>query len=374
MREVNSQSKTALKSIRDLEVKGKRVLVRADFNVPIDMEGAYRPTDDTRIRAAIPTLEFLHAQGAAHIIILTHLGRPGGAVNEALRVAPLAEHLRTLTGVPFELKENLRFDPREEANDPAFARELAALGDVYVNEAFPVSHRSDASLVELPKLLPSAAGLRFEEEVARLSEALLPEQPALALIGGAKFETKEPLLSALSQRYQRVLVGGVLGNDLLKSRGWPVGRSLVANAVAPTALANNQKLIMPEDLLVAREGSTPVTGARSANTGDIRAEEMIVDIGPRTAQAWSREIAQARFVVWNGPMGWYERGYVGGTEQMARALAAASCRAVVGGGDTAAALQKVSFDANRVFLSTGGGAMLQFLVDGTLPGIELLRK
>lgn len=363
-----------LKSLRDLEVKGKRVLVRADFNVPIDMEGAYRPADDTRIRAAIPTLEFLHAQGAARITILTHLGRPGGKIDEALRVAPVEKHLRTLTEVPFELKENLRFDPREEANDAGFAQELAALGDVYVNEAFPVSHRSDASLLELPKLLPSAAGLRFEEEVARLSEALEPEHPALALIGGAKSETKEPLLTALSERYEKVLVGGVLGNDLLKSRGWPVGISRVAGTIAPTALANNIKLVMPEDLLVAREGSTPVTGARSAGTGDIRAQEMIVDIGPRTVELWSKEVAQARFVVWNGPMGWYERGYRQGTEELAQALASASCRAVVGGGDTAAALQKISLDEGRIFLSTGGGAMLQFLVDGTLPGIEPLRK
>jgi phosphoglycerate kinase len=363
-----------LKSLKDLDIKGKRVLVRADFNVPLDMEGAYRPVDDSRLRAAVPTLDYLHQAGAAQITIITHIGRPGGNVEEGLRTAPVAEHLRTLTQVPFELKENLRFDPREEAADPAFAKELAALGDVYVNEAFPVSHRNDASITELPKLLPSAAGLRFEEEVARLSEALEPPHPALALIGGAKFETKEPLLAKLSEHYDKVLVGGVLGNDLLKSRGWPVGRSLVGSSIAPTALANNAKLIMPEDLTVAREGSTPVSGARQANTGDIRAQEMIVDIGPRTIEAWSKEVAAAQFVMWNGPMGWYEHGYRAGTEVLAKALANSGARAVVGGGDTAAALKKVSFDANKVYLSTGGGAMLQFLTDGTLPGIEPLRK
>lgn len=355
-----------MRKIKDAEVRGKRVLVRADLNVPLKNG---QVADDWRLQALVPTLELLAAQGAQKITVLTHLGRPGGTVVEELRVAPVERRLRELTKAPFELRENLRFDAREEKNDATFAKELAELGDLYVNEAFPVSHRNDTSIVGVPKLLPSYAGLRFIEEVEHIEEAVTPAHPALALIGGAKFETKEPLLQKLGLIYEQVLVGGALGNNLLKSRGFPVGDSLVAEAIAPTDLAGNARLVAPSDVSVVSGAGEP----RPTNTADVRAQEKIVDIGPKTAEIWTKEIENAKFVLWNGPMGLYEKGHTEGTDVLAAALARSSCRALIGGGDTVAAIRKVSFDRQKVFLSTGGGAMLELLTRGTLPALEFLR-
>ena len=360
-----------LTSVRDADVHGKRVLVRVDFNVPLDMAGQKQTVvDDGRIKAVIPTLTYLHEKGAAKIILLTHVGRPEGKEIETLRVAPIVAALQSLVSYPeVELRENLRFDPREEANDEAFAKELATLGDIYVNEAFPVSHRTDASIVGIPKLLPSYMGLRFEEEVTHISAALTPPQPALAIIGGAKFETKQPLLEKLLSQYSEILLGGALANDMLKARGLPVGVSLVSSGVVPAALAQNTNLGTPTDVVVEVDSA-----ARMTNTGDVRQEERIVDIGQKTTDAWSKKIANASFVLWNGPTGIYEKGFVQGTNALAEALTHSSCKALIGGGDTDAALSKFSFDPSRVFISTGGGAMLQLLADGTLPGIEALKQ
>ncbi|MBY0473252.1 phosphoglycerate kinase [Patescibacteria group bacterium] len=356
-----------LKSVRDTDVQGKRVLVRVDFNVPFNE--ALEIVDDSRIRSAIPTLNYLHEKGAAKIILLTHVGRPEGKEIDALKIAPIAKHLQSLVSFPeIELRENLRFDPREEKNDGVFAKELAALGDVYVNEAFSASHRADTSIVGIPKLLPSYAGLRFEEEVEHISAALTPPQPALAIVGGAKFETKQPLLEKLLSQYSEVLLGGALANDLLKARGLPVGASLISAEGVPAGLAQNTKLGTPVDVVVAL-GSA----ARATNTGDVRQAERIVDIGDRTTLAWSKKINNASFVLWNGPTGIYEQGFTKATQVLAQALVQSSCKALIGGGDTAAALSNFSFDPSRIFVSTGGGAMLQLLADGTLPGIEALK-
>jgi phosphoglycerate kinase len=341
-------------------------LVRADFNVPLD---GGKVVDDLRIRTAIPTLELIHKNGAAQIIILAHLGRPEGKVVEGLKLAPVEAHLRELTRVPFEMRENLRFDPREEANDPVFAQELASLGDLFVNEAFADSHRAHASIVGVPKLLPGYAGLRFIEEVSKLSEALTPPEGSLALIGGAKFETKLPLIAKLLGAYREVLVGGALGNDLIKARGLPFGSSLVSKTAVPEAEAADERLVMPLDAVFVEAGGN---AERSGLVVDIRATEALADIGPQTAAAWAQKIKQAPFVLWNGPMGMYEQGFAGGTEVLAGALAQSAARAVVGGGDTAAVLEKFAFDPEKVFISTGGGAMLEFLTAGTLPGIEAL--
>lgn len=364
-----------LTSVKEADVNGKRVLVRVDFNVPLDMSGGKQTVvDDSRIKAAIPTLTYLHEKGAAKIILLTHIGRPEGAVVETLRTAPVAERLQALVSYPeIELRENLRFDRREEhppaGGDDSFAKELAALGDIYVNEAFPVSHRADASIVGIPKFLPSYAGLRFIEEVEHISAALTPPQPALAIIGGAKFETKRPLLEKLSSHYSEILLAGALANDLLKARGLPVGLSLISSQDVPPGLAQELKLSMPIDVVVTLNSTARVT-----NTGDVRQDECIVDIGEKTALAWSKKITDASFVLWNGPTGIYEQGFVQGTNALAEALTHASCKALIGGGDTDAALLKFSFDPSRIFVSTGGGAMLQLLADGTLPGIEALKK
>lgn len=355
-----------LRSVKDAPVTGKRVLVRVDLDVPLT--GGH-VLNDWRLRACVPTLELLHKRGAQNIILLAHAGRPGGKVVEELRLAPVEARLRELTKVPFEMRENLRFDPREEANTPEFARELAALGDIFINEAFANSHREHTSIVGVAKLLPSFAGLNVEGEVARLSQALAPAPPNLAIIGGAKFETKEPLLQKLLAAYDEVLVGGALGSDVLKSRGLPVGASLVAEVIAPISLAGEARLLSPIDLMVVGERE-----ARVAHTADVRAGEKIVDIGPQTANEWGKKISRSQFVLWNGPMGIYEEGYTQGTDALAAAIVSASCQALIGGSDTVAAVTKHSFDPKKVFLSTGGGAMLQFLVDGTLPGIEVLKK
>lgn len=367
-----------LTSVRDADIAGKRVLIRVDFNVPLDASGP-KPVivDDSRIQAAIPTLTYLHEKGATKIILLTHIGRPEGKEVDSLRVAPIAEHLQSLISYPeVELRENLRFDPREEANDEAFAKELAALGDIYVNEAFPVSHRPGASIVGIPKLLPSYMGLRFEEEVEHISAALTPPQPALAIVGGAKFETKQPLLEKLLPQYAEILLAGALANDLLKARGLPVGASLVSDAPVPPALSQEDKLLVPLDVVVALDlpAGQAGTTARTTNTGDVRHQERIVDIGAQTTAAWSGKIRNAGFVLWNGPTGVYEKGFVQGTDALAETLVNATCKALIGGGDTDAALSKFSFDPARIFVSTGGGAMLQLLADGTLPGIEALKR
>ncbi len=357
-----------IKSLRDADVAGKRVLVRADFNVPLQ-DGAIR--NDLRIRTALPTLELLHQKGAAQIIILAHLGRPEGKVVEGLRLAPVEARLRELTKTPFEIRENLRFDPREESNDPSFVQELATLGDVYVNEAFADSHRVHASIVGVSKLLPSYAGLRFEEEVSQLSAALTPPRGSLAVVGGAKFETKIPLIRKLLPLYAEVLLGGALANDVIKSRGLPFGGSLLSDAPVPVDIAQEERLQVPVDAIFTQTGTNT---ERSGSVVDIRIEESVIDIGPVTAKHWAEKLSAAPFVLWNGPMGIYEQGYRDGTDSLAAALSASGVKAVVGGGDTAAAVEKHKFDAERVFVSTGGGAMLQFLVDGTLPGIEALKR
>jgi phosphoglycerate kinase len=360
-----------IKSVTEADVRGKRVLVRVDFNVPLEeASGQIRVVDDMRIKAALPTITYLHEQGAAKILLVTHVGRPEGKIVENLRVKPLLDIVHTLANYPeVEMLENVRFDPREEANDEAFAKELAAHGDIYVNEAFPVSHRADASIVGIPKFLPSYAGLRFIEEVEHITPALTPPVDSVAIIGGAKFETKEPLLEKLLKLYGTVLLGGVLANDMLKSRGMPIGVSHVSPIAVPQELAENEHIQQPLDLVVAS-----ATMSRPANTGDVRKDERIVDIGAKTAEHWADQIRRAPFVLWNGPTGVYEEGFTMGTDALAQALATTGARAVVGGGDTVAAIHKFTFEPARVFISTGGGAMLQFLADGTLPGIEALKK
>ena len=358
-----------MKSVRDADVAGKRVLVHVDFDVPLK-NGVI--VDDFRIRAALPTIALLREKGAEQIILISKLGRPGGTVVEELRMAPIQKKMAQLvdmTGI--ELRENLRFDPREEANDSAFAKELASLGDVFVNEAFADSHRTHASIVGIPKFLPGYAGVRFEEEVRRLSAALTPPQGALALIGGAKFETKEPLIKKLLGVYAEVLLGGALANDLLKARGLPFGKSLLSGAPVDPEVASDERLVLPTDAIFAEVG---LSAERSGGVVDIRAGESIIDIGPATAKLWAEKISKAPFVLWNGPVGIYEQGYADGTDTLAVALAKSGVKAVVGGGDTIAAISKQKFDPQKVFVSTGGGAMLEFLTAGTLPGIEVLRR
>lgn len=359
-----------LRSVRDAEVAGKRVLLRVDFNVPIE-NGVI--TEDSRIKAAVPTIELLKKNGVSHITLMTHLGRPEGKVDESLRTAPLFKRLSELTDTAnIEMLENLRFSPGEEANDEAFAKELSQHGDMFVNDAFAVSHRAAASTVGVTKLLLSYAGLLVEKEVEHLLLALTPPQKSLAIVGGAKFETKQPLLEKLLQSYAQVLLGGALANDLLKARGLPVGASFVSDKPVPEDMAGDERILMPDDVRVVGEDAGP---SRDAHTADVRAIEKIIDIGPITETHWSGLVTTSEFILWNGPMGVYEKGFVSGTDALAKALVASTCKAVIGGGDTAAALAKYTFDPARIFVSTGGGAMLEFLTNGgSLPALEVLRK
>jgi phosphoglycerate kinase len=373
-----------IKSVRDADVAGKRVLVAVDLNVPMK-DGLI--VDDARIRAVLPTLELLHGRGAK-IVVMTHVGRPDGREVEGLRVAPVAHRLGELmkcrvTVAPeesdFMMLENLRFDRREEEGSMELAKELAALGDIYVNDAFSNSHRAHASVVGVPQLLPSYAGVRLMEEMKQLKEALTPPPGALAVIGGAKFETKQPLIEKLLPHYARILLGGALGNDVIKARGLPVGASLVSHVPASVAIAGEDKLAVATDAVMEKVagGLAAIGASKEARTGlvvDIRADERIADVGPVTATAWAQMAEDAPFVLWNGPLGIYEEGYTEASDLMAKAIARSEGRAVVGGGDTDAALSKYSFDPQKVFLSTGGGAMLQFLTEGTLPGIEALKN
>ena len=360
-----------VKSLKDAEVSGKRVLVRCDFDVPLDnSSGQATVKDDSRLRAALPTIGFLREHGAKEIILIGHLGRPDGVVVEELRVAPVVKKLAELIDMQeVVVKENLRFDPREEANDPTLAQELASLADIFINESFATAHRAHASTVGVAKLLPSYAGLHLEEEVTKLSAALVPPPGAIALIGGAKFETKQPLIEKLLATYSKVFIGGALGNDLIKARGFPFGSSLISSMPVPEAIAGNDRLFSPED--AAFMGGS--MDGRTSPVTDTRADEHIVDLGPATALAWAKEIEAAPFVLWNGPMGIYEQGYTHGTDTLAGALAGSNAQAIIGGGDTVAAVSKFTFDKEKIFISSGGGAMLEFLVNGTLPALEVLK-
>ncbi len=372
-----------LRRLADAEVAGKRVLLRTSLNVPLRADGTV--ADDFRLRRGLPTLEHLVRQGAK-VIAVGYLGREGASLkpvaDHLARLAPriplrffgesparAAEHTASLASGEVAVLENIRREAGEEANDPALAEVLASLADLFVDDAFAEAHRPYASNVGVAQLLPSYAGLLLEEEVARLSEALTPPPGAFAVVGGAKFETKQPVLRKLSTLYGRVAVGGALANDFLKARGLSVGASLVSDIPVPDDLAKSACLLLPTDVVV----SSSRGGKRICRVDEIRSDETIVDNGPETSRAWSEEISKSSFVLWNGPLGVFEKDFTEGTDALASALSAASCRAAVGGGDTLAAIEKLSFEGDRVFRSTGGGAMLDFLAEGTLPALEPLR-
>lgn len=370
-----------LKSIKDVGVKDMRVLVRTSLNVPIS---GGRVVDDFRLARSAETLKFLCARGA-RIVVLAHLGRNGESLRPVVDVlqahigeakvqfVDLSQEELSTFEVPADSKiitvvENVRKFRGEEENSPELAKAFSSLGDIFVNDAFADSHRTHASIVGVAGLLPSYAGLLVEREVEALSKALEPSHPALAIIGGAKFETKEPLISRLLQMYDRVCVGGALVNDFFKACGYTIGTSLTSSVGPDQKLIDNQRLELPNDVVVEVDGR-----ARSTIPTDIQATERIVDAGPATGIRWATYIRDASFVLLNGPLGVYEQGFNTETENIARAVATSKAFAVVGGGDTIAALSKQNFDPDRVFLSTGGGAMLQFLADGTLVGLEPLR-
>ena len=388
------------KSIRDLKLEGRRLFLRVDFNVPLQ-DG--KVSDDTRIRSSLPTIEWA-VQHGARIILASHLGRPKGQYSEALSLRPVAEHLDTLIDAPVRfvdqtvgpevvtatsslgngeilLLENLRFDPGEISNAPGFVQELADLAEEYVNDAFGTAHRAHASTVGIPSILGGgSAGLLLERELEYLSRVIsTPEQPAVAIFGGAKVSDKIGVLQHFLGFAQTLLIGGGMAFTFLKASGKEVGRSLVetdglvlAEKVMADAEAGGIHLKVPVDVVVAPrcESGVPVSVVA---VDVIPADWMGLDIGPRTQELFTEEIAAARTVIWNGPMGVFEiEEFSAGTIEVARAVASSDVVSVVGGGDSVAAVKKAGVEDRITHISTGGGASLEFLSGQALPGVEVL--
>jgi phosphoglycerate kinase len=386
------------RQLADLDVAGKRVLVRVDFNVPLDDAAI---TDDTRIRSAIPTIEWL-LDHDARIVLCSHLGRPKGKVNDALRMAPVGRHLAGLLGRPVQtlgevtgpdatsaieslkegeilLLENLRFDPREETNDPELAKELAAPVDLYINDAFGAAHRAHASTEGVAHLLPSAVGLLMQRELDALGGLLeSPESPFIAIIGGAKVSDKIGVLQHLLERIDILLIGGGMANTFLKAIGNKVGTSLLepdqvstASEILGAAASRGVRVLLPTDVIVA--DSIDSAEGRAVAADDVPADEAIFDIGPATAKAFAAAIAESRTILWNGPLGVAEKPpFAAGTRAVAQAVAEADGFSVVGGGDSVAAIQDLGLADRIDHVSTGGGASLEFLEGKTLPGIAAI--
>lgn len=378
-----------MRTVRDMPAFARvPVLVRTAMNVPLvggEVANAYR------LERAVPTIHFLAERGS-RVILASHIGEQGtetlAPVARALgkllpRVSFFGETVgarardavRALLPGNILVLENLRRDRREVANDPAFAAELAALADVFVEDSFDTCHRAHASIVGIPRLLPSYAGLVVEEEVRELTKALSPARPSLAVIGGAKFSTKEAVLTRLLATYDHVFVGGALANDFLRVTGHEVGKSLVSNTAESEIreILKNPKLVLPVDALVLPADARPVRAdARVVGIDDIRPDERILDHGPGTSALLAQLAHDAKTILWNGPLGNYENGFIDATDAFARAVAASCGRSVVGGGDTVASIESLGLMRQFSFVSTGGGAMLDFLAAGTLPGIEAL--
>lgn len=370
-------------SVRKIgSVKGKRVLVRCDFNVPV-VNG--KVLDTLRIRAAVPTIQLLRKKGAK-VILVSHIGRDPKASLKPV-AAVLKKHLPirfvpSVSGSTAEkavagmqngdvvLLENLRSEAGEQAGDKIFALALSSLADLYVNEAFPVSHRADASITLVPKLLPAFAGLQFENELKHLSLALSPKHPFLFILGGAKAETKIPLLKRYLKAADHVFVGGEIANDFYTAKGYEIGTSKTDGDVPGlSTLLKNKKLILPETVVVS--GSDKKHKLVSAQ--EVSKHEAILDIGLPSIDALAPLIRKAKLIVWNGPMGYYEGGYTQGTLELLKLLVSAKGTTIIGGGDTAVLVDKKKLHDKFTFVSTAGGAALEYLATGTLPGIKALK-
>ena len=385
------------KSMRDLDLDGKRVLVRVDFNVPLDNG---RVSDDTRIRAALPTLNYLIERGA-RLILCSHLGRPKGRPSPVYSLRPAAERLSQLIRRPVRmaadcvgpavreqaaalqtgqllLLENLRFHPQEEANEAAFCRELAGLAEVYVNDAFGSAHRAHASTAGVAALLPAVAGFLMERELNFLGKALAdPDQPFVAILGGAKVSDKIGVIERLLSTVDRLLIGGGMANTFLKAQGRTVGQSLLeVDALGLARKLQQQagdRLLLPEDVCIAdrfdAEAQTRIVGVDA-----VPDEWRILDIGPQTIARFTASLQNARTVVWNGPMGVFELPpFAAGTFAVARALAELpQATTIIGGGDSAAAVEQSGLADRMTHISTGGGASLEFLEGKQLPGVAAL--
>ncbi|WP_062109226.1 phosphoglycerate kinase [Bacillus niameyensis] len=388
------------KSIKDLAVKGKRVFCRVDFNVPM-ADG--KVTDDTRIRAALPTIQYLTEQGAI-VMLASHLGRPKGEVKEELRLTPVAKRLGELLGKEVHkaddaygetvkkqiaelhegdviLLENVRFYPGEEKNDPELAKAFAELADLYVNDAFGAAHRAHASTEGIANYLPSAAGLLMEKELSVLGKALSnPERPFTAIIGGAKVKDKIGVIENLLDKVDNLIIGGGLAYTFVKSMGYEVGKSLLeedkidlARSFMDKAKEKGVNFYMPEDVVVADDFSE-TANKEVVSIQEIPADWEALDIGPKTAETYRKVIQDSKLVIWNGPMGVFEMdAFAKGTKAVADALAEAKdTYSVIGGGDSAAAVEKFGLADQMSHISTGGGASLEFMEGKVLPGVAAL--
>jgi phosphoglycerate kinase len=386
-------------SVRDAEVAGRRVLVRVDFNVPLE-DG--RVADDTRIRAALPTIELLRERQAA-VVLVSHLGRPGGKPDPALSMRPVAEHLADLLGATVHLApgvigadvetmagglgpgevlllENVRFEPGETENDPNLAEALAGLADLYVNDAFGAAHRAHASTEGVAHFLPGYAGLLLEREVTELTRVVeSPERPLVVVLGGAKVSDKVGVIDRFLEVADRVLIGGAMCFSFFRAQGIPTGDSLVegegvklAEEALREAEGSDCELSLPTDLVLGREFDAG-TEVRDSDGVEVPDGWMGLDIGSGTASAFAEAIGSAGTVLWNGPMGAFELApFAAGTRAVAEAVAAAPGTTVLGGGDSVAAMQAFGLAEKVDWLSTGGGASLELLEGKRLPGVEAL--
>lgn len=388
------------KTVRDLDVAGKKVLVRVDFNVPLNDKGEI--TDDTRITASLPTIQYLLEQKAA-VILMAHLGRPKGQVKQELSLAPVAKHLGKLLGKKIlfapdcvgeaaqaaasKLKpghilllENLRFHKEEEKNDMEFAEKLASLADLYVNDGFGVSHRAHASVEGVTHFLPAAAGFLLEKEIQYVGQAVTnPLHPFVAIIGGAKVSDKIGVISNLLDKVDTLLIGGGMANTFLAAQGYKMGKSLVeedkldlAKELLAKAKKNKVNMLLPTDLVMAA-AFAPDAEHVTEKVKNLNQAYMALDIGAETSKAYAEALADAKMIVWNGPMGVFEMdAFCKGTEAVAKAVAKSRATSIVGGGDSVAAIEKLGLAKRITHISTGGGASLEYLEGKVLPGVAAL--
>jgi phosphoglycerate kinase len=394
-------AKRSFKTLDDLEVEGQRVFVRVDFNVPLDEDGGV--SDDTRIQASLPTLRALRERGA-RLVVASHLGRPKGKPNPAMSLEPVGMHLAQLLDqevlLPDDcigdaprklvqnlregqvmLLENLRFHPEEEAGDEGFARQLAALADVYVNDAFGTAHRAHASVTGVPRYVAQkGAGLLMTKELDHLSKLLdRPDTPFIAVLGGAKVSDKIGVIESLLKRVNGLLVGGAMASTLLAAQGYDMGASLVehdkldlARRILSKAHARNVEIVLPSDHVIAQAIDAKAV-TRIADNGHIPEGWSALDIGPKTVESFKAWIGRARTVFWNGPLGVFEVApFAHGTEAIAQAIAKSGAQSVVGGGDSVSAVRKMGVAPFITHISTGGGASLEFLEGKELPGVVAL--
>lgn len=396
-----ARGSTRKAGLDDIDPGGKRVLLRVDFNTPLNDDGTVR--DESRLVATLPTIRELQGRGAM-VVIATHLGRPRGQVDPRLSTHPLARALERLLGSPVgwvddcvgdevekrvkELRpgqvlllENLRFHKGEEANDPTFARRLAALGDIYVDDAFGAAHRTHASIEAVARLLPAVAGRLMASEITALDSVLdEPRRPMMAVMGGSKLSTKLGLITSLIDRVDTLCLGGAMAATFLKAADREVGRSLVedefleeASALVRQAADRHVDLQLPSDAVVAVSPEAVAEAVQICSVEEIPPDEMILDVGPTTVECWSKLAMASRTIVWNGPLGFYERPlFSQGTRHLAEAVAASPAVSVTGGGDLHAALNELGLDRRFTHVSTGGGATLAYLEGDKLPGISVL--